>query len=239
MNNSEMYSRIYDEVDRIVNELSQGREADRQTIEQFVKDTMLDEIIENERILMGRDKRLAQLADIRNRLRAMQEVQAQQQITQLRQLLESCSTAIFTNYNYNFGQKDVIKAVDMRYKGRKFSDRIWKNERKVHNDLYKELRKFIDGKTSINAIRGKILKIFDNGQYNTRRLVNTEVARVASYSFDRFCKETGVKRVRRNAELDKRTCPHCEREHNKEYKFKDKPELPEHPLCRCFYDIIE
>ena len=39
--------------------------------------------------------------------------------------------------------------------------------------------------------------------------------------------------------LDGATCSDCRIYHNKVYDLKNKPEIPRHPMCRCFYEIAE
>ena len=103
--------------------------------------------------------------------------------------------------------------------------------------MHKQVKSFLDGKINVNQIKKNLEKIYNTNAYNAKRLVETEVNRCSSNAFDRFCKETRVKKVRDNATLDSRTCPKCSPYHDKVFKFKDKIELPRDALCRCSYTI--
>ncbi|WP_081897087.1 phage minor head protein [Clostridium sp. KNHs214] len=143
----------------------------------------------------------------------------------------------FNFYSYNANLKDVKKIVDANFKGKHFSERVWTNEKAVGEHLHKQVKQFLDGKINVNQIKKDIEKTFNTNAYNAKRLVETEVARCSSNAFDRFCIETGVKKVRYNATLDKRLCADCEKHHDQVFDFDKKIELPRHALCRCFYTI--
>ncbi|GAA0061724.1 minor capsid protein [Clostridium sp. CTA-1] len=143
----------------------------------------------------------------------------------------------FNNYSYNANLKDVKKIVDDNFKGKHFSKRVWENEKEVGEHLHKQVKQFLDGKINVNQIKKDIEKTYNANAYNAKRLVETEVNRCSSNAFDRFCIETGVEEVRYNATLDSRLCSDCAQYHDRVFNFKDKIELPRHPLCRCFYTI--
>ncbi|ACA44740.1 phage head morphogenesis protein [Clostridium botulinum] len=145
----------------------------------------------------------------------------------------------FDFYSYNANLKDVKKIIENNFKGKHFSTRVWDNEQKVAKHLHKQVKNFLDGKINVNQIKKDIEKTYNNNAYEARRLVETEVNRCCSNAFDRFCKETGVKKVRYNATLDKRLCSDCAQYHDKVFDFDKKIETPRHPLCRCFYIVEE
>lgn len=157
----------------------------------------------------------------------------------IEELLSSVVKETYSFYSYNKGLKDVKKIIDSNFKGKHFSDRVWDNEKEVANNLHKKLQDFLKGKVNVNQIRKDIEKTFNTSAYNSKRLVETEVSRVSGNAFDRYCKETGVKKVRYNATLDNRLCDDCGQYHDKIYDIKDKLETPRHPLCRCFYTVEE
>ena len=140
---------------------------------------------------------------------------------------------------YNIDQKDVQDLVKKHYKGKHFSERIWENEQQTATQINKTIVDFVKGKVSVNEIKEIIDDKFNNGAYNTKRLVETEVARIQYQSFDKFADFVGVKKVRYNAELDSKTCECCSKYDGKVFDYKNKYELPMHPLCRCYYDIMD
>lgn len=154
----------------------------------------------------------------------------------LKDILTNTVRNTFDFYSYNANLKDVRKIVESNFKGKHFSSRVWENEKAVGEHLHKQVKKFLDGKINVNQIKKDIVKTYNSSAYEAKRLTETEVARCSSNAFDRFCMETGVKKLRYNATLCN-TCDKCMADHNKIFDFKDKIELPRHPLCHCFYTI--
>ncbi|MGJ8739812.1 minor capsid protein [Clostridium botulinum] len=159
------------------------------------------------------------------------------QINIINSILNSTVNKTFDSYSYNAGLKDVRNIIESNFKGKHFSERVWDNENEVSKHLHKQIKQFLNGKINVNQIKKDIEKTFNSNAYNSKRLVETEVNRCSSNAFDRFCKETGVKKVRYNATLDNRSCSDCAQYHDKVFDFDNKIELPRHPLCRCFYTI--
>lgn len=157
----------------------------------------------------------------------------------IEELLSTVVKETYNFYSYNKGLKDVKKIIESNFKGKHFSDRVWDNEKEVANHLHKQINNFLKGKVNVNQIRKDIEKTFNTSAYNSKRLVETEVSRVSGNAFDRYCKETQVKKVRYNATLDSKLCDDCGQYHDKVFDIKDKIETPRHPLCRCFYTVEE
>lgn len=174
--------------------------------------------------------------------RLIQDICRGEAATQEKIIEELLSTVVketFSFYSYNKGFKDVKKIIDLNFKGKHFSERVWDNEKEVANHLYRKVEDFLKGKVNVNQIRKDIEKTFNTSAYNSKRLVETEVSRVSGDAFDRYCIETGVKKVRYNATLDNKLCNDCGQYHDKIFNLNDKLETPRHPLCRCFYTIEE
>ena len=107
----------------------------------------------------------------------------------------------FDFYSYNHNLKDVEKIIDDNFKGKHFSSRIWENEKEVAKKLNKQCQDFLKGKINVNQVAKEIKETYNTSAYNAKRLVETEVSRCHSDAFDRFCIETGVKKVKYNATL--------------------------------------
>ena len=157
----------------------------------------------------------------------------------IKEILTNAVKNTFEFYSYNYNLEDVKKIIDDNFRGKHFSKRVWENEEKVAKTLKKQCQDFLKGKINVNQIKKCIENTYNTSAYNSKRLTETEVARCHAAAFDRFCKETGVKVLRYNAVLDKNTCNDCKEYHGKEYKFGEHPDVPRHPLCRCYYDIVE
>lgn len=156
----------------------------------------------------------------------------------LNNILESTVRKTFKFYSYNADLKEVRKIIESNFKGKHFSQRIWENENEVTKYLHKQVKNFINGKINVNQIKKDIEKIFNTSAYNAKRLVTTEVNRCQNEAFMSFCKETGVKKVKRNETLDSRTCEECRSFHGKIFDLDEAPGII-HPMCRGFNEVYE
>lgn len=136
-------------------------------------------------------------------------------------------------------RKDIEKIVNSAFKGEIYSERIWVNKDAVSKLVQKTINQFLAGEISVNEVEGIIRKHFNTSASNVKRLVNTEISRVINEINNVQFKELGVKKVTYNAELDKGTCEVCESLHGTIFKLEDKPVIPQHPNCRCYYEIKE
>ncbi|WP_251861052.1 minor capsid protein [Clostridium sp. Marseille-Q2269] len=144
----------------------------------------------------------------------------------------------FDFYSYNANLKDVRKIIESNFKGKHFSTRVWENEKAVGEHLYKQVKQFLNGKINVNQIKKDIEKTYNSSAYEAKRLTETEVNRCEDEAFRKFCKEVGVKKVRRNEVLDRRTCSECATLDGKIYNLNDAPGVV-HPLCRGFNTVEE
>ncbi len=156
----------------------------------------------------------------------------------LNNILETTVKKTFNFYSYNSGLKDVRKIVESNFKGKHFSERVWENENEVAKYLHKQVNNFLNGKINVNQIKKDIEKTFNTSAYNAKRLVTTEVSRCQNEAFRKLCEETNVKKVKRNAILDSKTCDDCYPLNGRVYELKDMPQIS-HPMCRCFYEVYE
>ena len=154
-------------------------------------------------------------------------------------ILKNTVKNTFDFYSYNHNSKDVEEIINQNFKGKHFSKRVWDNEQEVAKKLTKQCQDFLRGKINVNQIEKVIKETYNTSAYNSKRLVETEVSRCHIGAFERFCKETGVKKVIRNAILDNRTCTDCAEYDGNIYEFGKQPSLPMHPMCRCYFDIVE
>jgi SPP1 gp7 family putative phage head morphogenesis protein len=155
----------------------------------------------------------------------------------LQDILNSTVNRTFDFYSYNASLKDVRKIIESNFKGKHFSERVWDNEEEVAKHLHKQVKEFLDGKINVNQIKKDIERTYNTNAYNAKRIVETEINRSSASAFDKFCIETGVKKVKYNATLDSKLCSDCAQYHDKVFELKDKIDIPRHPLCRCFYTV--
>lgn len=156
----------------------------------------------------------------------------------LNNILETTVKKTFNFYSYNADLKDIKHIIESNFKGKHFSERVWENENEVAKYLHKQVNNFLNGKINVNQIKKDIEKTFNTSAYNAKRLVTTEVSRCQNEAFRKLCEETNVKKVKRNAILDSKTCDDCYPLNGRVYELKDMPQIS-HPMCRCFYEVYE
>ena len=153
-------------------------------------------------------------------------------------ILKNTVKNTYKHYSYNYKLKDVENIINKNFKGKHFSKRIWENEQEVAKKLTKQCQDFLRGKINVNDIEKEIKNTYNTSAYNAKRLVETEVSRCHSAAFDRFCIETGVKKVKYVARRCK-TCDRCLSYDGKIFDIDDKPYQPQHPLCQCYFSVVE
>lgn len=202
-----------------------------------VANIMLIYAVENDVMTMTTLEQNKEMKKLGNLINSYMRADAEMQISIIYSLLNKSVDSTFKFYSYNAKRKDVEKIITSHYEGMHFSDRVWLLENEVVKHMKKELEEFIKGKVSVNKIKKNVETLFNSGAYSAKRLAETEISRCASEAFNKFGDEVGIKKVRYNAELE--ACDKCKPYDGKPYDFDDKPELPKHPFCRCYYDIIE
>ena len=139
---------------------------------------------------------------------------------------------------FNILKKEFIdSAVNAKYKGEFFSDRIWNNKGDLIDGLQKSLIKAMNGEVTIDRVAKEIKDKFNVSAYQSSRLANTECARVQEQASYDIGKSIGIEQVLFSSTLDDKTSEFCSEEDGKIYGIddSDKPELPAHPNCRSTY----
>lgn len=136
--------------------------------------------------------------------------------------------------------KQIKEVVDTAIKGELWSNRLWNNKKELEKTLKVEIERFLQGNTNVNKIQKVVQDKFNQNAFNTRRLVQTEVARCQNQANDVFAKEHGIEEQMFTATLDGKTSDFCRANDGKIYKVDDpnKPYLPNHPFERsCFINV--
>ena len=229
---------LYKLAEKQLQKIYKFKRVSRDAILQEIANVLLTYTIANDVMVMERatiEKEYNKMSKLVNDI-AKGEAASQEKI--IEELLSTVVKETFSFYNYNKGLKDVKKIIESNFKGKHFSERVWSNEKNVANYLNKQINSFINGKISVNQIKKDIEKTFNASAYNAKRLVTTEVSRCQNEAFRKLCEETNVKKVKRNAILDSKTCDDCYPLNGKVYELKEMPQIS-HPMCRCFYEVYE
>jgi SPP1 gp7 family putative phage head morphogenesis protein len=139
------------------------------------------------------------------------------------------------NLKFNILKKEFVNAaVNAKYKGELFSDRIWLNKSDMIDALQKNITSAMKGDITIDKIGRQIRDTFNVTAYESQRLVNTETARVQTQASEDMARATGVEQVMWSATLDMLTAPEDADLDGKVWGIdEDHPEPPLHPNCRC------
>ena len=139
--------------------------------------------------------------------------------------------------NYKLLRKEFVEAViNANFEGMTYSDRIWKNTNKLADKLYDVIGKGISDGTSIQKLSKEIKDAFGTSAFESKRLVNTEMARVTIEAQNNIYKDSGiVNKVIWISTLDDLTNPEDASLDGTVWDVNDtsRPQIPLHPNCRC------
>lgn len=138
--------------------------------------------------------------------------------------------------------KALDRIVKNTVKGRNYSDRLWSNKNDLSKILQKEIKDFLEGKTSINEISKVVKNRFNQNSFNTKRLINNETARVQSEVNEEWSKNYGVEYQLFMVTLDQKTSDICRALDGNVYNINDSnkpiPPTGTHVGCRsCLVSI--
>ena len=133
-------------------------------------------------------------------------------------------------------RKQIDQALQMKWSGKHFSDRIWQNTQQLADSLKDELLiSLITGRTdreTAESIRAQC----GGGAKQARRLVRTESCYMAGELTAQSYIDCGIKKYRYVAVLDLRTSEICRKLDGQVFEVKDhqagKNYPPMHPWCR-------
>lgn len=227
---------LYDKANSEIKEIYQQQKADRdELLKEIARILLVYTIVDN--IITGVPG--AEKIGLINLVTKLIKSECKLSEKTTEKILMDTSKSVFSNYSYNAGLKVTKSIVNDEFKGKIFSNRVWDNGQDTAKELESKINRFIKGEINVNQIKKEVETTFNKGAYNTKRLVDTEVSRVQNESFLKFCDETGVKKVKYNATLDSKTCNDCAQFDNNIYDYGKQPDLPRHPMCRCFYEIAD
>lgn len=137
-------------------------------------------------------------------------------------------------------EKELWKIVNMVVDGEIWSDRLWKNKKRLEEDLRGLIKDFLTGRVSVNKIYQAIKDVYGNNAYCAKRLTETEICRVQEQANEEFAKQQGVEWMLFMATLDKKTSKKCRDYDGRIFRIDDitKPLPPVHPNCRSCMVMI-
>jgi len=141
------------------------------------------------------------------------------------------------NLKFDMINKEFInQAVNKKFKGELFSDRIWKNKGLLIDRLQGSLEDAMKGKTTIDKVARNIRKTFNTTAYESSRLAQNEAGMMAIDAQDAIARSAGVEEVMWSATLDDRTVDYDASLDGIVWGIDEKHPIPiydTHILCRC------
>ncbi|MBU3098737.1 MULTISPECIES: minor capsid protein [Clostridium] len=138
--------------------------------------------------------------------------------------------------NFKIIKKEYVdNAVNTKFKGEMFSDRIWTNKADMIDKLHKGLVDCMNGNTTIDKLARDIKNTFNTTAYDSQRLVHTENARIQGQASVDIAVNTGINQHMWSATLDDKTAEEDATLDGQIFDIDDTsaPEQPLHPNCRC------
>lgn len=240
-----LLSELYNNLD--VNSIYKNIKRDREIILDKISRMLLTYTVDNSKLVLSvgdRDKLYKDLSAIIDNLCKEEITTEKKLITKV--LKESAKDRYgINNYILSLGMsfklkkiadKELDKIIKATVKGKNYSSRIWDNKNQIAKVLKSDIKKFLNGEIDVNSIEKKIKDRFNSNAYNSKRLVETEVARVMEESNNKWQEDRNIEYVMYCATLDNKTCDKCKQYDSKVYKKGEEPiKLPQHPLDRCTY----
>ena len=144
------------------------------------------------------------------------------------------------NLGSNLRTNDILSIVktDWVGDGSNYSDRIWKDKRKLAQTLQEELIECVGTGSSPDKMKKRLMERFNVSYHNADRLARTELAHVYNQStLDRYV-QAGVNKVKILETDDEHTCEECRKLNKKIFPIATVPKLPIHPSCRGTYTAV-
>lgn len=245
----EFTEELYNKADEQLKEVYKAQLSNREDIFKEISKTMLSYNITDSKLSISgiEKKKLKEKLSKVIRDKIQQELGNETKLTD--GILKSTGKEKYNinNYLHDIGMNvswdikpvddEILKGViNTKVDNKLWSDRLWDNKNALQKDLKLEIEDFLNGKTSVNEIEAKIKKKYNSNAYNTKRLIQDNVARVQEGINDVWREEHSIKRVLYMATLCHNTCGNCGQYDGKDYQVDKKPILlPQHPFCHCTY----
>lgn len=131
----------------------------------------------------------------------------------------------------------IDAAVNAKWHGARFSERIWKNTDKLADEAQKLVTKSIMSGESWNKTAQKLAARFEVEKYHATTLVHTEAAHAHAMADMKAYEDLGIEEYKYLATLDYITCETCQALDGQVFRRSEAKEginYPVmHPRCRC------
>lgn len=143
----------------------------------------------------------------------------------------------YMGFSNGFSERNVEKAINERWLGANYSDRIWQNKDKLINGIETTFLQGIARGQNPRKIASELNKTMQTGFYNCERLCRTETIHILNEATYDSYKDHNIHRFQFVCGSDERTCSICGSLDDEVFDLKDKMEGANypvlHPNCRC------
>lgn len=146
-------------------------------------------------------------------------------------IVSNTSKVLGIEINYNEDLAKKLMQTD--WKGSTFSKRVWRNSKKLENELNTQVKKGILTGKPTSQIAIELDKSMGVGLSNSARLVRTETMHHMNDVNLQHMKSAGIQQVEEVVTLDERTSSECQPHHGRVWDIDKAPHLPRRPNCRC------
>ena len=140
-------------------------------------------------------------------------------------------------FSNGFSERNVEKAINERWFGANYSDRIWQNKDKLINGIETTFLQGIARGQNPRKIASELNKTMQTRFYNCKTLCRTETIHILNEATMDSYKDHGIERYQFVCGPDERTCSYCGSRDGEVFTIKEKMEgfnYPVlHPNCRC------
>ncbi|SHI24327.1 phage putative head morphogenesis protein, SPP1 gp7 family [Sporobacter termitidis DSM 10068] len=131
----------------------------------------------------------------------------------------------------------IVEAVENRWAGKNYSQRVWKNTEVVAKEAGKIVDSGVTSGTGVYKMANELRDLLNVAAYASERLIRTETNRMHNDAAKTAYEAMGVKQYRYLATLDARTCVICGALDGKHFDVSDAETgvnfPPMHPNDRC------
>lgn len=131
---------------------------------------------------------------------------------------------------------DPRAVIDTAWSGDSFSNRIWKNNERLAEEIRRGCRGIVMGLESPSTIKKRLMRDFDVTKSQAERLVDTETSYVFNKANLMKYQQSGRQKLTIVC-LDVNTCDKCKALEGEVFLTMDAPVLPIHPRCHCAYCV--
>jgi len=142
---------------------------------------------------------------------------------------------IKTTLKFDIAKKEFIDAaMNAKIDGEMFSDRIWNNKVLLADNVQGYLVNAMNGKLTLDQVAKSIRETFNTSAYNSKRLVNTENAKMQSQASIDIANNLGIEKHMWSATLDNKTSTEDADRDGILFDVNDTVNvIPSKPNCRC------